>query len=146
MLKVQNIPREKSNTKVKKYHAWADNIKELASSDFYAILLSIILTLLQSFHPAIVLSSFKIFTNNIANAVFSYIVTAIIELFVLYYVMKKSKSVSQAFMIFSMLINIYYYSDKFRIIQGQWDYKFIPAILFSLIIPFSIYRVAEEIK
>lgn len=148
MINVAKIKTVKQDG-IPKYEKWSTNIIKFLGSDFSAIMLSIFLTILQSFHPSKVLISFQVFEDVISNNIFSYLLTLFIELFVLYYVIRKEIFISKLFMVFSMAINIYYYVNKFNIFTAngfEFDIRIIPAIAFSIVIPFAIYKVSEQIK
>ena len=143
MIKVNKIAVPKKE----KYVITSEKIISFIGSDFFAIMISVFLTILQSFHPAKVLVSFEIFSNQIANNLFCYLMTFFIELFVLYYVIRKEVKISKGFMIFSIIINIYYYADKFHDFNNfVFDTRMIPALAFSIAIPYSIYKVSDQIR
>lgn len=150
MVKVNKIHTKLSeqNTPLK-YEKTSDNIIKFIGSDFFAIAISILLTILQSFHPAKVLVSFQVFDNIYINNIFCYSLTFLIELFVLYYVIRTEVNISKGFMVFSMFINCYYYLNKFNMLaldQFVFDFRILPAFAFSTIIPYGIFKVSEQIN
>lgn len=138
---------------IKNYDVIGNNLIRFFKSKFSAILISFILILLQTFHPAKVLLSFDLFKDyEYFNYFYCYILALSIEFFIIYYVLRSEEhkllSMSMMFCVFSILINSYYYVDLLCISEQtfKFTYKLIPALLFACIIPVSLYRVSEEIN
>jgi hypothetical protein len=141
-----------------------NTIVRFLRTKLFAIIISFLLILLQSIHPAKVMHSFGLFTGSI-NIAYSYTFSFLLELFVIYYVVKdtykegekKPKwwevskwNTSLYFAIFSIIINSYYYTSLLLFDVSEHTFKFdlriIPAIAFAVIIPISIYRVSSKIN
>ena len=142
------------NNDTRGYDVVGDNLIRFFKSKFSAILISFILILLQTFHPAKVLLSFGLFESyHYFNYAYCYILALSIEFFIIYYVLRNTDtnrmySMSMLFCVFSIMINSYYYIDLLCIKEAVFifTYKLIPALLFAFIIPISLYRVSEEIN
>lgn len=152
MIRSEKIAKAKESKKVFDDPEWYKNlgksILKFLKSRFFAILISFLLVLLQTVHPAKVMLDFGYFSNNYINGIYCYFFALFIELFVMYYVLKKNKKVSGAFAVFSMVINLFYYF-KVLVLTSEglvWSWNVIPAAAFSIMIPYSIYRLAEEIN
>ena len=149
-----NVPEIKEEPISLWYDKSGPKIVRFLQSKFFAISVAVILTLLQTTHPAKVMYSFGIFDNPIVNGIYSYAFSLLIEFFVMYYVVAKDvdsddewyQNVSAYFAIFSIVINLYFYISTLGISHdGVFNFKIVPACAFALIIPISIYRISENI-
>lgn len=137
------------------YDLWGDSMIRFMKSKFFVIVLTVLLTILQTAHPAKILIKVSVFHDysDSLNIIYSALLAFLIEFMILYYVLKENKNrgafnMSLLFMFFSILINTYFYMSSLCIVDNQFifNHLIIPSIGFSIVIPCAIYKVSEQLN
>ncbi|NJL78554.1 MAG: hypothetical protein HC917_06345 [Richelia sp. SM2_1_7] len=115
------------------------NILKVIKSKDWLLWYVIVMTTLEAIHAGIVINNLSQ-VPGIFGFIHSWLLSFGLSLGVLIYTLRKNKAMRIFSLIVMVFLNGYYYYLSIGISTGV-----IPALFLSLVIPFSIYKSAEEI-
>ena len=111
-------------------------------SNEFAVIVAIASVMVQSGHTFKAFLSSESLDPNWIDVSFSVLAAIVLDLAILFYTLRNRRDIAIGAMVAMIIINLYSY----WLVHRQLNVSFYAGVLFSMIIPVSVYFYSEEIK